>query len=131
MVMKMNGDLKKLVGKVKATQKRLQEALQDTTWIEDARQFAKKQGKEVKTLITSDLDKVKSFLEKERKELEKFQKQIPGEVKKLRTFVKAQRQDLEKLLAPVGRTAKKPAPKKKASAKKKSSAKTSSTASAT
>ena len=52
----------------------------------------------MRKLLTADLGKVKTFLERERKDLERFQRQIPGEVKKLRDFVKGQRRELEKLL---------------------------------
>jgi hypothetical protein len=97
--MKMNAELKKIVGRVKDAQQQLQGLVQDQTWVEEARKYAERQGKEVKKLITSDVKKVRTFLEKERKELERFQKQIPSEVKKLRKFVDGQRKELEKLIA--------------------------------
>jgi hypothetical protein len=71
--------------------------------VEDARKYAERQGREVRKLLSSDLGKVKIFLEKERRDLEKLQKQLPEEVKKLRTFVKGQRQELKRLLVRVGK----------------------------
>jgi hypothetical protein len=132
----MNADLKKIVGRVKDAQQQLQSLVQDQAWVEEARKYAERQGKEVKKLITSDVKKVRTFLEKERKELERFQKQIPSEVKKLRKFVDGQRKELEKLIqttrkvgikeavakAQKSSTKKKAAPKK-ASAPKKSAKK--------
>lgn len=97
----MNSEIKKVVGRVKEAQKKLQTMINGQDWVEDARKYAERQGKEVKKLITADANKVKTFLERERKELERFQKQIPGEVKKFRTFVLSQRKEIEKLLANV------------------------------
>ena len=94
----MNSEVKKIVERAKKAQAKLQTILQSQDWIEEARKYADKQRKEVKKLLSSDIGRVKSFLEKERKELEKFQREIPGEVKKLRAFVKTQRKELEKLI---------------------------------
>lgn len=119
--MKSTVNLKKVVGRVKEAQAKLQHLLKGQEWVEEARKYAERQGKEVKKLITTDAGKVKVFLERERKELERFQKQIPGEVKKFRTFVLSQRKELEKLLANVTKTSKKKATgtrKKKSSSKK-------------
>lgn len=116
--MGMNTDLKKIVSRVKDAQKKLQTVLKNQDWMEEARHYAEKQGNEVKKLLSSDLGKVKTFLERERKELERFQKQIPGEVKKFRTLLMRQRKDLEKMLSSLGTMA-----KKKAGAKKKGSSK--------
>jgi tRNA splicing ligase len=123
MTNKMNADIKKVVNRVKAAQQTLQSYLKKQDWVEEARKYAEKQGKEVRKLFGGDLAKVKSFLEKERRELEKFQKQLPEEVKKLRTFVKGQRKELQKLLVRVGkvrRTTKKSARPKTSRAKKSS-----------
>lgn len=60
--------------------------------------FAGKQSKEVRKMITTDLNKVKAFLEKERKELEKIQKNIPQEFKKLRKFVDGQKKEIRKMM---------------------------------
>jgi hypothetical protein len=95
---KMNAEIKKVVGRVKAAQAQLQTLLKDKTWIDEAKKYADRQGKEVKKLLAGDVSKVKTFIERERKELERFQKQIPGEVQKLRKFVDGQRKELEKLL---------------------------------
>ena len=94
----MNGELKKVVNRVKTAQESLQAVLKNQKWMEDARRYAERQGKEVKKLLSSDLGKVRTFIERERKELDRFQRQIPGEVKKLRAFVEGQRKELEKLL---------------------------------
>ena len=122
----MKPEIQKLITHVKAAQTRLQIFLKNQNVVEEARKYAEKQGKEVKKLLTSDLGKVKVFIERERKELARFQKQIPGEVKKLRSFVENQRGELEKLLTKVRKvraiSGKKPkARKKAASSKKKSS----------
>ncbi len=97
----MNPELEKVVKKTKVAQEKLHGLLKSQSWIEDARKFAEKQKKEVKKLISSDVNKVRSFLEKQTKELEKFQKQIPSEVKKVKKFVAEQRKDFDKLLANV------------------------------
>ncbi len=101
----MNTDLKKIVSRVKAAQTRLQSMLNNQDWpgyMEEARKYAEKQGSEVKKLLSSDLGKVKTFIERERKELERFQKQIPGEVKKFRKLLTQQRKDLESVLGSLG-----------------------------
>ncbi|MGK5084653.1 hypothetical protein WDW37_15260 [Bdellovibrionota bacterium FG-1] len=128
----MNTEIKKVVGRVKQAQQKLQTLIKNQDWVEDARKYAERQGKEVKKLISADSSKVKAFLERERKELERFQKQIPGEVKKVRSFVLSQRKEFEKLLAKVGKvnragskakgkTKKATGTKKKASTKKSAS----------
>lgn len=94
----INSEVKKVVKQVKTAQAKLQAALKDKTWVEDARKYAERQGKEVRKLLEADVTKVVAFVERERKELEKIQKQIPGEVKKLRKFVNGQRKELERLL---------------------------------
>jgi len=99
-------EVKKVVERAKKAQSKLQTILKGQDWIEDARKYAEKQGKEVKKLLNTDAAKIKAFLEKERKELERFQKEIPGEVKKLRAFVKTQRKELEKLLKNLRRATK-------------------------
>jgi hypothetical protein len=123
----MNVEVKKVVERAKKAQSKLQTMLQDQDWIEDARKYAEKQGKEVKKLLSSDVTRLKTFLEKERKELERFQKEIPGEVKKLRGFVKTQKKELEKLLKNLRRATKtgnfKSLGKTKKSTKKKTSSK--------
>lgn len=91
-------EVKQVLDKVKNAQGQLQSLLKEKTWVEEARKYAEKQGKEVKKLLSADVAKVKIFIEKEKKELEKFQKQIPAEVIKLKKFMNAQRKELEKLL---------------------------------
>ena len=129
-----NAEVKKVVDRAKKAQSKLHTMLQNQDWIEDARKYAEKQGKEVKKLLSSDVSRLKTFLEKERKELERFQKEIPGEVKKLRGFVKTQKKELEKLLKNLRRATKtgnfKVLGKAKKTTKKKASSKKSSTESA-
>lgn len=110
----MNSEIKKVVNRVKTAQERLNQFVQGQEWVDEARRYAEKQRHEVKKLLTSDLGKVRTFIEKERKELEKFQKQIPGEVKKFRTLIAGQRKELTKLLARLSKAnaGKKAAPKK-------------------
>jgi peptidoglycan hydrolase CwlO-like protein len=121
----VNGELKKVVDRVKQAQNQLQGLIKSQDWVDEARKYAERQSKEVKKLLSGDVEKVKTFLEKERKELDKFQKQIPGEVKKFRTFVAGQRKELEKLLANVrkaginGATSKKKSSSKKSTSSKK------------
>ncbi len=120
----VNSEIKKVISRVKEAQAKLQGLIKNQDWVDEARKYAERQSKEVKKLLSADISKVKTFLEKERKELERFQKQIPGEVKKLRVFVQGQKKELEKLLSNV-RKAGGPAKKSKASGtakKKKSSA---------
>ena len=136
----MNIEINKVVSKVKEAQGQLQHMVNSHDWVEEARKYAERQGKEVKKILTSDVSKVKSFLEKERKELERFQKQIPGEVKKLRKFVNTQKKEFEKLLASVvkmnssGKKAKpsttKAKPKKAESSKRKKKSPSTSTTTA-
>src|SRR4051812_3536501 len=85
--MAANKEIKKIVGKIKTVQQQFQGLVKDKTWLEDARKYAETQGKEIKKLVSGDMNKVKTFLDKEKKELEKFQKQIPGEIKKFKDYV--------------------------------------------
>ncbi len=97
----MNAEIKKVVNRVKEAQNQLQSLIKGQDWVEEARKYAERQGKEVKKLFAPDVEKMKSFLERERKELERFQKQIPGEVKKLKKFLNMQKKEFEKLLVSV------------------------------
>jgi SPX domain protein involved in polyphosphate accumulation len=72
----MNGELKKILSKVKTAQSQLQSMLKDKTWVEEARKYAEKQGREVKKLLDTDVAKVKTFIERERKELEKLLRRV-------------------------------------------------------
>lgn len=118
----MNGELKKIVNRVKATQAQVQKVLSNKSWLEDARNFAEKQGREVKKLFADDVTKVKTFIERERKGLELIQKQLPAEMKKIKKFVDQQKKELEKMLATVrksgGKAKAKTSPKKSASSGK-------------
>ncbi len=114
----MNAEVKKMVDRVKTAQSKIQSLVRNPHWLKDARKYAEKQSREVKKLLTADAAKVRSFIETERKNLEKFQKQIPTEVKKLRTLALAQRKELEKLLKSLSQ--KPSSTKKKASSKKRS-----------
>ena len=119
----MNSEVKKIVRSAKEAQKKLQAILKKQDWMEEARQYAELQGKEVKKLFSGDVEKVKKFLEKERTSLDRFQKDLPGEVKKLKTFMNGQKKDLEKLLKNLRRASKtgKLKTKKRSTAKKSSS----------
>jgi hypothetical protein len=97
----MNAEIKKVVSKVKDAQTQLQGIVKSHDWVEEARKYAERQGKEVKKLFAPDVEKMKTFLERERKELERFQKQIPGEVKKFKKFVDMQKKEFERLLTSV------------------------------
>ena len=99
--MAMNHEVKKVIDQVKLLQGKLQKVASSQDWVEEARKYANKQRQEVKKLFASDAAKVKTFIERERKELERFQKQIPGEVKKVKDLIARQRRDLEKLLTRV------------------------------
>ena len=100
----MNTELKRLVDRVKDAQGKLQKIMKDQDWIEEARKYAEKQSTEVKKLFSSDIGKVKTFIERERKELERFQKQIPGEVKRFKTLLTKQRAEFEKILSNLSKT---------------------------
>jgi hypothetical protein len=118
--MAANKEIKRIVGKIKTVQQQFQGLVKDKTWLEDARKYAETQGKEIKKLVKGDMNKVKSFLDRERKQLERFQKQIPGEIKKFKEFVNDQKKELEQLLATVKKSSgkgRKPAGKKKASSR--------------
>ena len=125
----VNSEIKKVVGRVKEAQVQLQSLVKSHDWVAEARNYAERQGKEVKKLFGPDVEKIKVFLEKERKELERIQKNIPGEVKKFRKFMDMQKKEFERLLASLRKlpknTAKKKAKNKKSagSTKKKASSK--------
>ena len=112
----MNSEIKKVFDRVKDVQGQLQTLVNGQDWIEEARKYAKRQGKEVKKLFGPDVQKMKKFLETERKALLRFQKQIPGEVKKLNKYLTHQRKEFEKLLTQVSKmTVAKKSARKKAS----------------
>jgi roadblock/LC7 domain-containing protein len=72
----MNSEVAKVVEGAKKAQAKLHTALKKQDWIEEARKYAEGQRKEVKKLISGDMAKVKTFLEKERKEFEKLLKNL-------------------------------------------------------
>ncbi|MDR3607255.1 MAG: hypothetical protein P4M08_07740 [Oligoflexia bacterium] len=119
----MSSELNKIVGRVKQVQVKIQKVMKDQDWLEEARKYAEKQGNGLRKLFTSDSAKVEAFLERQKKELARIQKRIPGEVKKYRSLLQAQSKELEKILGNVmaGTQAKaarsKSRPKAKASSK--------------
>jgi len=129
--MEKNGrkmEVKKWLNKVRTTQAQLKSLIQDGGWMEDARHYLERQGKEVQKLINSDLAKVKTFVERERRELERLQKQIPGEVTRWKKYLASQRKELEKVLAGVrGASGAKKSKKVRKSSKKKTASKKAST----
>jgi hypothetical protein len=118
----MNTELKKIVGKMKQAQHKIQRVMKSQDWLDEARKYAERQGSEVKKLFSSDSVKLEAFLERQRKELARIQKRIPGEVKKYRSRLQTQSKELEKLLGNLI------AGSKKKPAKKMAKSKTSSTA---
>ena len=114
----VSAEMKKVLGRLKTVQSKFESAIKDASWMDEAKKYAEKQGKEVKKLISADAAKLKHFLERERKDLEKFQRQIPSEVKKVKSYVEAQRKEVEKLIKTVARQASgKKAPAKKVAKK--------------
>ena len=95
---RLQNELKKVISKVKEAQKQFKTLVDEKDWVEEARRYAERRSVEVKKLIHTDVKKVRSFLEKERKELEKIQKKVPGEIKKVRAFMETQRKEFEKLI---------------------------------
>lgn len=92
-------EMKKVVNKVKDVRSKIVTKINDQSWIDDARKYAEKQKAEVRKVINAEnIAKVKSFVDKEKRELERLHKQIPSEIKKLRSFVQSQRKEVEKLL---------------------------------
>lgn len=116
--------VKKLVDQVKDAQKKFHTALKTGTLFEDARKYAEAQGVEVKKLLTTDVKKIKTFLEKERQELDRFQRKIPGEIRKISRYIRTQKKELDSLLKVIktkNRTASTGTKTRKTSAKKSSS----------
>lgn len=106
MSMMNSPEVKKAIARLKNVQEQVHDLITDPSWVDDARKYAERQSKEIKKLIRSDADKVKKFVVRERKELEKFQKQIPGEVAKLKKYLVSQRKEFEKLLKQVTKASK-------------------------
>lgn len=120
----MKSEMKNVVNRVKSAQSRLQDLLSSQDWRDEARKYAEKQSKELKKLITADAGHLLQFIERQRNELERFQRQLPSEIRKLRTFIGGQRKELEKILANLRKMsgAKKPARRKGGARKKTASA---------
>jgi hypothetical protein len=107
-------DMKRWLEKVKSAQQQLNSLIKDN-WMDEARKFAERQGKEVRKLIQSDLHRVRSFVERERRDLEKLQKQIPGELNRWKKVLESQKKELSQLL---GKTGSRGAAKAKSTGKK-------------
>jgi hypothetical protein len=84
----MNSELKKIVEGVKKAQNQVKALINskswDKSWVDEVRKYAVKQGEEAKKMLAADAGKVMAFVEREVRELEKIQKQVPGELRKLR-----------------------------------------------
>jgi len=94
----INRDIKKVVSAVKEARAKLEHLVRTQDWVDEARKYAERQRKEVRKIIATDTGKIRDMIENQRKELEKFQKQIPGEVKRIQNFVKLQQKELKKLV---------------------------------
>lgn len=124
----VNSELKKVLARVKSAQGQIQTMLKDKTWMDEAKKYAERQGKEAKKLINADVEKLKSFVEREKKELAKLQAQIPGEVAKIKKFMDHQKKELGSLLKNVQGKSKKKARKVVRKTEKKASSAVSETA---
>jgi len=113
---KQHREIKQWVEKMKTAQQQLNTLLKDN-WMDEARRFAQKQGKEVRKLIETDIEKVKSFVERERQDLERLQKQIPTELNRWKKALDSQKKELTQFL---GRGSKPKKKTRKATSKKKS-----------
>jgi archaellum component FlaC len=97
----MKADMKRWVEKFKGAQKQINALVKDN-WVDEAKRFAERQGKEVRKLIEADLHKVKTFVEREKRDLEKLQEQIPAELNRWKKLLESQKQDLSSLLGRAG-----------------------------
>ena len=113
---KQHREIKQWVEKMKTAQQQLNTLLKDN-WMDEARRFAQKQGKEVRKLIETDIEKVKSFVERERQDLERLQKQIPAELNRWKKALDTQKKEFSQFL---GRGSKPKKKARKATTKKKS-----------
>jgi hypothetical protein len=103
--MKKKVDLNKfkdVVGQLKTKQKQLQHLVSKDT-LKEAKKYAETSSKELKNMLknNTDVKKVKSFIEKEAKEIHKLQKAIPTELAKFSKFVETQKKEFEKILKSV------------------------------
>jgi len=111
-------DVKKLYMKVRQAQTQFRTILQDGSWMDDAKKYVERQGAEMQKLIHGDLEKLRTFVEHERRELNRIQKEFPKEVTRWKKYLASQRKELEKLLTGVrGFTPKKAPKRRKAGAK--------------
>ena len=92
------GDMNRWVRKVKEAQDQIKTLVGQGNWMDEARKYADRQSKEVKKLLHGDLEKVRTFVVRERRELEKLQKQIPSELARWKKYLDSQRKELEKVL---------------------------------
>jgi dsDNA-specific endonuclease/ATPase MutS2 len=118
----INRDIKKVVSAVKDARAKLEHLMKTQDWVDEARKYAERQRKEVRKIITSDTGKIRNLVENQRKELEKFQKQIPGEVKRVQNFVKSQQKELQKLVKNLRKSGAKGAKKSKSGGTKRKKA---------
>lgn len=114
----LSSEVQKVVTRVKSAQKQFQSLLtQRERVITEVRKYADERGKEVKKIMNDDIKKVKAFIARERKELEKLQKRLPDEIAKVKGYVDSQKKELEglwkRITEPTG-SAKQPAKKKPA-----------------
>ncbi len=106
-------EMKNWIEKMKAAQKQLNSLVKDN-WVNEAKRFAERQSKEVRKLIQTDITKVRTFVEREKKDLEKLQKQIPGELNKWKKVLETQKKELTGLLGKAQKAAGRKSGSKKA-----------------
>ncbi len=63
-----------------------------------AKKYADKGQSEIKTRLTDDFAKIQKLIDKERKDLEALQRQIPKEMNKLSKFLVKQTKEVQKVL---------------------------------
>jgi hypothetical protein len=92
---------KDVVGQLKSKQEQLKGLMNKET-LREARKYAETSSQELKKHIQNmDVKKVRAYIEKEAKEIQKLQKQIPNELVKFSKFVDTQRKEFEKILKSV------------------------------
>jgi len=98
---KKMSEMNRWVRKVKDAQEQIKSLVGQGNWMDEARKYAERQSKEVKKLIHGDMDKLRTFVVRERRELEKLQKQIPAELNRWKKYLGSQRKELENVLTNV------------------------------
>lgn len=95
----MASDLNNLLNRVRDLQTMLEAKLEESVLMRDLKKYAASQQKVLKKKINSsaDIKKVVTYVEKQRKHLDKVAKNLPKEVATVGKFVKAQRKEFEKL----------------------------------